>query len=145
MERLCDRGGQLHWVSDTEVPIKDAQGRVTGIVGVARDVTEWKSTLEALRESEKRYRELFENASDVVYTTELEVRVTSLKRVEQHLLGYSQEEITGLDLWGLIDPKHWNQVKQGSLTFESEVGKGTTFFIRLPLDPGEGSKESKTA
>jgi PAS domain-containing protein len=118
---------------------------VTGIVGVARDVTEWKSTLEALRESEKRYRELFENASDVVYTTELEVRVTSLKRVEQHLLGYSQEEITGLDLWGLIDPKHWNQVKQGSLTFESEVGKGTTFFIRLPLDPGEGSKESKTA
>ena len=34
---------------------------------------------------------------------------------------------------------------KGSLTFESEVGKGTTFFIRLPLDPGESSKDLKAA
>jgi signal transduction histidine kinase len=32
---------------------------------------------------------------------------------------------------------------KGSLTFESEVGKGTTFYIRLPLDPTEYSKETK--
>ena len=32
---------------------------------------------------------------------------------------------------------------KGSLTCESEVGTGTTFFIRLPVDPGEGSREVK--
>jgi PAS domain S-box-containing protein len=112
LERVCDREGKLHWVSNTEVPIKDAQGRATGIVGIARDVTEWKSTLEELRESEARYRELFENASDVVYTTDLEGHVTSLNRVGQQLLGYSQEEITELDLWRLIDPQQWDHLKQ---------------------------------
>ena len=124
LERVCDRGGKPHWVSNTEVPIKDAQGRVVGIVGIARDVTEWKSTLEALGESEKRYRELFENASDVIHTTDLEARVTSLNRVGQQLLGYTQEEITKLDLWGLVDPKHWDQVKEGRrrlLAGESDV------------------------
>jgi signal transduction histidine kinase len=32
---------------------------------------------------------------------------------------------------------------KGALTFESEVGKGTTFFIRLPVDPGACSKETR--
>ncbi|MGA2984086.1 MAG: PAS domain S-box protein [Terriglobia bacterium] len=113
LERFCDSGGTYHWLSNTEVPVKDEQGRVTGIVGVARDVTEWKSTLEALRESEERYRELFENASDLVYTTDLEFRLTSLNHVGQRTLGYSQEEAPQLDLWRLVDPKHWERIKHG--------------------------------
>jgi PAS domain S-box-containing protein len=104
LERVCDRGGKLLWVSNTEVPIKDAQGRVTGIVGVVRDVTEHQTTLEAFRESEGRYRELFENASDLVYTTDLDGHVTSLNCVGQQLLGYSREEITQMDLECLVDP-----------------------------------------
>jgi len=112
LERICDRGGKLRWVSNTEVPIKDAQDRVTGLVGVVRDVTEYQSTLEALRESETRYRELFENASDVVYTTDLEDRVTSLNHVGQRLFGYSLEEITQMDLARLVDPNQREQVKQ---------------------------------
>ncbi len=112
LERVFDREEKLHWVSNTEVPIKDAHCRAIGIVGIARDVTEWKSALEELRESEERYRELFENASDVVYTTDLEAHVTSLNRVGQQLLGYSQEEIVELDLWDLVDAKHREHLKQ---------------------------------
>jgi signal transduction histidine kinase len=32
---------------------------------------------------------------------------------------------------------------KGSLTFESELGKGTVFHVRLPIDPGDCSKEAK--
>jgi PAS domain S-box-containing protein len=113
LERHSDASGKFQWFSNTEVPIKDAQGRVTGIVGVARDVTEWKSTLEAFRESEERYRELFENASDLVYTTDLEGRVTSLNRVAVQTLGYSIEEAVQMNLRQLVDPKYWDRFKHG--------------------------------
>ena len=39
----------------------------------------------------------------------------------------------------------WSTGTRGALTFESEVGKGTTFYVRLPVDPGECSKETKDA
>ena len=112
LERHSDASGKFQWFSNTEVPIKDAQGRVTGIVGVARDVTEWKSTLEAFRESEERYRELFENASDLVYTFDLEGRITSLNRVAVQTLGYSLEEAVQMNLRQLLTPQHWPRIEQ---------------------------------
>jgi PAS domain S-box-containing protein len=130
LEQHSDASGKFQWFSNTEVPVKDAQGRVTGIVGVGRDVTEWKSTLDAFRESEERYRELFENASDIVYTTGLDARLTSLNRVGQQIFGYSAEEATHLDLQKLVAPKHWEIVERSRehlwaghavLPFEVEV------------------------
>jgi PAS domain S-box-containing protein len=112
LERHSDASGKFQWLSNTEVPVKDAQGRVTGIVGVARDVTEWKSTLEAFRESEERYRELFENASDLVYTSDLEGRITSLNRVAVQTLGYSLEEAVQMNLRQLLAPQHWPRIEQ---------------------------------
>ncbi len=113
LEMRPDAGGIVRWVSNTEVPVKDAQGKVTGIVGVARDVTEWRSAAEALRQSEERYRELIENASDIVYTSDLEGYLTSLNRVGRQLLGYSPKQVAELDIWQLVDSKHWDQLKTG--------------------------------
>lgn len=111
--RLQRRDGSGLWVIENATLVDDADGRSPVIESTCIDITEWKSTLEELRESEERYRELFENASDIVYTTDLECRMTSLSRVGQHTLGYSREEATQLDLWHLVDPKHWDRIKQG--------------------------------
>jgi PAS domain S-box-containing protein len=137
LERVCDRGGKLHWVSNTEVPIKDAQGRVTGIVGVARDVTEWKSTLEAFRESEERYRELFENASDIVYTTDLEGRITSFNRVAVQTLGYSLEEAVQMNLRQLLAPQHWQRIEQ---TLERRCAGGSAPNLEIEITAKDGRR-----
>jgi PAS domain S-box-containing protein len=112
LDRIPDATGKPRWISNTEVPVKDAQGRVTGIVGVARDVTELKATVQELRDREERYRELFENANDVIYTTDLEARITSLNRAGEQILGYTDEEAIQTDLWHLVVPKHWDRVKR---------------------------------
>jgi PAS domain S-box-containing protein len=52
------------WVSTTKVPLRDAQGKVIGTVGIGRDITERKRMEETLRETADKFRFVFENAYD---------------------------------------------------------------------------------
>ncbi len=58
-----------------------------------------------LRESEARYWELFENASDLVYTLDLNGHITSINRASEHMLGYARTELIGMRLSDLLDPE----------------------------------------
>jgi PAS domain S-box-containing protein len=53
-------GGQEFWVNTTKAPIRDAEGNITGLFGIFQDVTERRLMIQQLRESEEKYRELFE-------------------------------------------------------------------------------------
>ena len=83
-----------------------------------------------LRASEERYRELFENASDLVFTTNLQGCLTSLNKVSEQTLGYSREEATQKELRQLVDARHWDRVEsaferllkgESAVQFEVEI------------------------
>jgi len=64
-----DRAGKKMWVQSTKVPLRDASGKITGLVGISRDVTAHKlAELERLA-MQSRYQVLFESASDAIMTT----------------------------------------------------------------------------
>jgi len=71
--------------------ISDTKGPGDSIIGVCTDITERKLAEEALRESEQRYRQFVESASDVIYQTDSRGRFVYANPVAMRLMGFKSE------------------------------------------------------
>ena len=77
--------------------LKDDNGKPTGILAVARDVTEHKRAEQALGASEERYRTLFEGCRDAIFITTRDGKFVDVNKSFLDLFGYSRRELAGLD------------------------------------------------
>ena len=65
---------------------------IEGLAPYEMTISGYRETNAALQTSEERYRELFENANDIVFTTDFEGRLTSINRAGERLTGYRRDE-----------------------------------------------------
>lgn len=77
------------------VPLKDANGAVTGVIGVALDITERLEDQRALRESEERYRVLYEENPSMYFTVDPAGVILSVNRYGAEELEYVPSELVG--------------------------------------------------
>jgi PAS domain S-box-containing protein len=92
------------WYETTHAPVVDEQGVVIGVCLNARDVSERKRGEQALRESEARYRDLFDNASDLVCTTALDGTFLYANRAWHQAMGLAVEALAKLRFLDLVHP-----------------------------------------
>jgi len=131
-------------------PIVDAEGRVVGVSGISRDITERKQSEKALRESEERFRSLYENSTLGLYRTTPDGKILLANPSLVKMLGYSSfSEIAqrNLEEEG-FEPGYERAEFQHRLATEGEVRgleaswarrDGTAIFVR------EGAKAIRDA
>jgi len=74
-------------------------GEAVGIQGIARDITLRRRMEHALRESEQRFRDLFDDAPVAYHELDVNGRIVSVNRTECEMLGFTREEILGRHVW----------------------------------------------
>jgi PAS domain S-box-containing protein len=89
----------------------------------------------ALQASEKRYRELFENANDVVFTTDLTGKFTSVNRTGENLSGYGRDELASMNFAALVAPEQLpvaRRMLERMLSYEIDIV--TRDERRIPME-----------
>ena len=89
--------------AELSVSLISHEGRVAR-QGVIRDITARRQMEDALRESERRYRLLAENATDVIWTMNLNFRYTYVSSSVTRMRGYTPEEIVGTSVRRTMTP-----------------------------------------
>jgi PAS domain S-box-containing protein len=107
----------------------------TAVQVVITDITERKRSEEALRQSEDVYRELFENANDVVYTHDLDGTFISLNRAGERITGYSREEARQMKISAVLAPEYLDLARQ-MMVQKSMEQKATVYQLEIIAKAG---------
>ncbi|NVK19813.1 MAG: PAS domain S-box protein [Methylocystaceae bacterium] len=93
--RLCHKNGHYVWVSDEVRCLYDDDGKVIGIVGYLSDITQSKNKDRYLKESELRYRAIFETVLEGIITIDEQGIIQDMNRISEDIFGYNRTELIG--------------------------------------------------
>lgn len=130
--------GEYRWHVSRGVPMRNEEGRIVMWVGANTDIHDIKLIELALKDSEVRYRRLFETAKDGILILDMESgRIADANPFMGDLLGYSHEQFLGKELWeiGLFSDKAANEAAVRTLQ-ES----GYIRYEHLPLETSNGQR-----
>ncbi len=88
------------------IVIRDMNGEPRYMAATGVDITQRKRWEAALLESEERYRDLFDNAGDLIQSVDTEGRFLYVNRAWLETLGYERDELEGLNLFDIIHPRY---------------------------------------
>jgi diguanylate cyclase (GGDEF)-like protein/PAS domain S-box-containing protein len=130
--RLNHADGQTRWVWERGTGIFDISGRVVAIEGLIQDITKRKAAEQGLRDAERRYRGLFDNAIEGIFRSTVDGRYLDANPALAHIYGFDSpaELIASLrDIRAqlYVDPERRNEfmrivkARRSVVGFESQV------------------------
>jgi PAS domain S-box-containing protein len=128
---LVSKSGDEIYIDHSAAPLRDGKGGVTGVVLIINDISDRRIAENALKESETRYRNLFDHATDAIFVQSLSGDILSVNDEACRLLGYKKEMLYSLNFDDIIPPnlnlKLTNIVKnlerEGGSRFETQFAR----------------------
>lgn len=119
------RDGRLVPVIVTESPVYDSSGELTAVIGVSVDISDRRRAEAALRESEQRFRALFDESAVGIALVDVDGRPYRANRALVRMLGYSPEELAGMSLREITHPE--DVERDGALFEEVRAGSRSSY------------------
>ena len=94
--RIALLNGDIHWTHWSHTGIYDEQGTLIEYQSLGKDITEQRVAENALRESELKYRLLFECAGDSISVMDLQGKLLTVNPIACKMLGYTNDELLAL-------------------------------------------------
>lgn len=140
-DRLRKDGSRVH-ISLTLSPTRDSDGKVMGILKIARDITVRRKA----EEIQARMADIINLSDDAIITKTLQGIVTSWNHGAEKIFGYSRDEVLGKNVSLLIpqgkqdeEPEIINSVSKGNYIEHYETERlrkdGTLVYISLSVSP----------
>jgi len=129
--------GSYKVFGDTLRLMKTPDGKISHIIGTWQDITERKLALEALEQSEEKFRTLFDNATDGIMLADLETKKQYManKKICK-MLGYSLEEILNLSAMDLHPEKDMPWIME---MFEKQASGEISLIENIPVKRKDGT------
>jgi PAS domain S-box-containing protein len=145
--RLLRFDGEYRWFSFRNQPLRDEPGNITKWYGSATDIEDRKRTEVALRESEQRFRDYAETASDWLWETGPDHRITSISE-HPNAAGILPSGLIGLARWDIApgiepDTEKWRKHRATldahlpfrDLVYRSVNRMGSPIYVRTSGKP----------
>ena len=97
--------GRVVWLRDRLRVVRDGHGRPLQVRGLMVDTTERREAEEALRESERRFRAIFDEAAIGIFRVDLDGQIVETNPALQEMLGYDATELRAMTLGDLSAPE----------------------------------------
>ncbi|MBN1872415.1 MAG: PAS domain S-box protein [Candidatus Omnitrophica bacterium] len=122
VSRHVHKDGRAVWISTSCVACVGPRGEFTGFRGVNADITQRKEAEETLRESERKYRELYEGSRDGYAAVNMNGDILEFNSAYREMLGYTEDELKDMRYKDLT-PEAWSE-SESSIIREQVIPRG---------------------